>query len=365
MIRFYAFIIPLIFSNIAFANINAEIFKTPNNIEIILLQDKTTDLISINLAFKDAGAIADEPGKEGLSNTLMKILFRSDTGGMDRHQRARKIRELGILNDINYEVNNDDIGVYFKCPKENLQAAFEVLATILFKTDLNNTELNKLKAYGATNAQLATADEQAFAWNVLKANLFQGHPYATPAYGTQQGIQSINLQDIKQALTQRLAKDNLIISVVGNIEREALSKLVDQVFDKLPKNAVLPTSASPNPKLDGEIKTIVKDLPQSVVIFAGQSVSLDHKDFYALLALNRILGGEAFTSRLWNEIREKRGLVYGIRTDISSNLRKANIMKGSLKCENANTMQVINIIKSGRLRRQLLANQRQLKLSFT
>ena len=97
--------------------IDAEIFKTPQNIEIILLQDKTTDLISLDFGFENAGAIADEPNKSGLAKTIMDLIFRSDADGMDRHAKARKIKELGILSDINYSVTNDDIEISFKCPE--------------------------------------------------------------------------------------------------------------------------------------------------------------------------------------------------------------------------------------------------------
>ena len=89
----------IILANSSYALINAEIFKTPNDIEVILLQDPTTNLISCNLGFKGAGAIADAPNQSGLGFIMMNLIFRSEADGMDRHAKARKIKELGIDNE--------------------------------------------------------------------------------------------------------------------------------------------------------------------------------------------------------------------------------------------------------------------------
>lgn len=328
-----------------FATVNAEIFKTANNIEIILLQDKTTDLVAVNLGFKGAGAIADLPSKAGLGSTMMELIFRSNADGMDRHAKAKKIRELGILSDINFAVTDDDIKIAFKTPIENFKLSLDMLSTILFKAELNNAELSKIKAFGTSNSQLARSDEDTFAWAALRASIFNGHPYANVASGNEQGIQSLNLTDIEQAFQQRLAHDNLIVAVVGNIDKKTLSKYIDAIFAKLPAKATLPVIATAVPKLDNQVKTIFKDSPQSSAVFVEQSLPYTDKDFYPFLLLNRILGGEPFTSRLWLELREKRGLVYGISTTAHTETKLANVMLGQFKCNNQDANKVIAIIK--------------------
>jgi zinc protease len=333
------------FTSLVNATINAEIFKTPKNIEIILLQDKTTDLVSLNFGFKGAGSIADEPTKAGLGSTMMNLTFRSNAAGMDRHAKARKVRELGILTGIKYEVDDDDIALAFKCPLENLRESLAMLNTMLFKAELDNTELNKIKNFGVGNSNLANASELNFAWATLRATIYQGHPYANTASGNQQGLQSLNMDDIKQAFSKRLAKDNLIVAVVGNIDKKIISDYIDTTFATLSDKSTLPTISPAIATLDGQTKTIFKDSPQSSVIFVQQSIPYTHKDFYPLLILNRILGGEPFTSRLWLEIREKQGLVYNISTSAHSELKSADIMTGWFKSDNENVAKVIAIIK--------------------
>lgn len=325
--------------------IDAETFTTPNKIEIILLEDTTTNLVSINLAFKGAGSRADPVGKEGLGSLMMKLIFRSSAMGMDRHQKARKVRDLGILHDIQYAIDNDDILVSYKCPIETFEQSLELLHTILFKAELTVKELNKLKGYGSANAQLSTANEISFAWNTLRANIYQGHPYAYPSYGILSSIQKITLPDIEMAIQQRLAKSNLIVSVVGRINKNKLSKYLEKAFSSLASQAQLSSIQTIEPSLDGSISTIVKDSPQSSAIFAQASLPSTHPDFYALLILNRILGSEPFTSRLWSEVREKRGLVYDIGTSTTTDTELAHLLYGWFKSNNEDVYQIIDIIK--------------------
>lgn len=334
-----------IYVSAANAIINAEIFKTPSNIEIILLQDKTTDLVSLNFGFKGAGAIADAATKAGLGNAMMNLIFRSNAAGMDRHAKARKIRELGILSSVQHEVSDDDIELSLKCPLENLKASLDMLNTLLFKAEVNNVELNNIKNFGVGNTGVNNANEVFFAWSTLRANIYKGHPYENYPHGNQQGLQTLNLDDINQAFKQRLAKDNLIVAVVGNVEKKIIISYIDATFSSLPDKAVLPTVPSPTPIFDGQTKTIFKDSPQSTAVFAQPSVAYHHQDFYPLLILNRILGGEPFTSRLWIEIREKRGLVYNISTSAHSEANLADVMIGWFMCNNQDVSKVIEIIK--------------------
>jgi zinc protease len=153
------------------------------------------------------------------------------------------------------------------------------------------------------------------------------------------------MEDIKQAFAKRLAKDNLIVSIVGNIDKKTIGDYIDKTFANLSDRAILPKVSTAVATFDGQTKIIFKDSPQSSVIFTQQSIPYNHKDFYPLLVLNMILGGEPFTSRLWLEIREKQGLVYNVSTSIHAEPKFADIMTGWFKSDNENVAKVITIIK--------------------
>lgn len=325
------------------ATLQANLFTTPSNIKIILLQDPNTDLISVNMAFKGAGSKTDPKGQEGLAYTSLQMLYRSPSDGLDRNERSRTVKELGVIDGINADMSQDNLLIQFKCPEENLSKIMNIVAGILVNNELKDQELNKLKTF-TNDIQLETTSEVGFAKHALESKIFINHPYGLPPNGLANSVQALGLQDIKNTIKNNLAKNNLIISIVGNIDQKKSTQYVEQAFAKLPAKANLPAVPAIMPKLDGSLQIIIKNTPQSGVVFSLNAPAYNTKDFYPMLILNRIFGGTAFTSRLWIEIREKRGLAYEIGSYLFTG-ELSNILLGYFKCDNKNSEQLIDLIK--------------------
>ena len=325
-----------------YADIQPKTFTTPNNITIIFLPDLTTDLVSVNLVFKGAGSKNDLTGQEGLAFTSSQMLWRNSSDNMDRNQRNRKIKELGVIKGISFNLDQDNLSIQFKCPEENLLAVMNLIAGIITNSKLENNELNKLKNFNSI-VRLETSSELEFAKYVLENKLFLGHPYGSPITGSPNSVQTLTLKHINTAISDRLSKNNLIISLVGNLDYRKIIQYADQAFVKLPNKAQLKATPPIIPKLDGSLQTIIKNSPQSGVVFALHAPPFKSKDFYPMLILNRILGN-AFTGRLWVEIREKQGLAYEIGSSLD--IRElSNLLIGYFKCDNKSSQKTIDLVK--------------------
>lgn len=335
-------LILLFYYNYTYAELQPKIFSTNKNIKIILLPDVTTDLVSVSMAFKGAGSKNDIIGQEGLAFITMQMLWRSPDNTMDRNQRSRKIKELGVISGIDFNLNQDNLIIEFKCPEENLIEVFNIINNILINAKLEDSELSKIKNF--SNAiKLETASELEFAKYALENKIFLTHPYGIPNSGSPNSVQTLNIKDVSNNIINTLAKDNLIISVVGNLEQAKIKQMVEQVFAKLPDRANLKSVPSIIPKLDGTLQTIIKNSPQSGVAFALHSPNFKSKDFYPMLILNRILG-TAFTGRLWTEIREKHGLAYQVGSYLG--IRElSSVLLGYLKCANKDVNKAIDLVK--------------------
>lgn len=338
------FILNAVIFKQAYAILQANLFTTPNNITVILLPDSNTDLISVNMAFKGAGSKTDPVGKEGLSYTALQMLYRSPSDGMDRNKRSRTVKELGVIDGINVDMSQDNLLIQFKCPEENLFKIMNIVAGILINHQLKDDELNKLKNF-TNDIQLETTSEVGFAKHALESKIFINHPYGLPPNGLANSIQTLGLNDIKNTIKNNLAKNNLIVSIVGNIDQKKSIQYIDQSFAKLPAKANLKPVSSIIPKLDGSLQTIIKNSPQTGTVFALKAPAFNSKDYYPMLILNRIFGGTPFTSRLWIEIREKRGLAYEIGSYIF-NGELSDILLGYFKCDNKNSAQLIDLVKT-------------------
>jgi zinc protease len=130
--------------------------------------------------------------------------------------------------------------------------------------------------------------------------------------GTLQSVPTITVEDLRTFVRSVFARDALKIAIVGNIDAAAASKLVDRVFGNLPATGGLSSVALASPQGLGRKIAIDLDVPQSVVLIGGAGIPRKDPDFMAAFVLNHVLGGSAFSSRLYKEVRETRGLAYSV-----------------------------------------------------
>lgn len=339
-------IVILCFINTSFALVQTNEFTTKSGIQVVLVTDKTTDLISISMAFTGAGSISDPLHKCGLSFTAMEMLYRGKIDGLNRHKRIRKLIKLGVLYGINLNISYDNLYINFKTPKENFTKTLQEVNKILMFRDFDIDDLNNIKTYIPQNTNINMSEETAFANKVLLNKVFPEHPYGNPINGMYDDKQTLTKTDLINYLDNSLAKDNLYISVVGDINQKQLEKVIDTTFSNLPKNTKLAKLPKPKLILNGDITTMYKDSPQSGASFIQDGIQTKHKDYYALVTLLDILSAKPFTSRLWYETREKRGIVYDIGADLQNSLKNKAFIIGRFKCDNDNVQTIIDIIRN-------------------
>jgi zinc protease len=145
---------------------------------------------------------------------------------------------------------------------------------------------------------------------------FPGHPYGRPGNGTVESVAKITTADMRAFLKRVLTRDTLKIGVVGDVDAASIARLIDHAFGTLPAKGEL--TPIPDATIQGVGRRIVVDLdvPQTVVTFGGPGVQRSDRDFMAAYLMDHVFGGGAFTSRLYREVREKRGLAYGVSDNL-------------------------------------------------
>jgi len=145
--------------------------------------------------------------------------------------------------------------------------------------------------------------------------VYGDHPYSRSDQGTRKSIAAITQDDLKTLHKAVFARSGLHIAVVGAIDAETLKKKLDMVFGDLPQNQALAPVADIEPKLAQHLE-VNYDLPQTSLQLAWPGVKRKSADFFPAVLMNEILGGGTFTSRLFQEVREKRGLAYGVNSSL-------------------------------------------------
>jgi zinc protease len=163
--------------------------------------------------------------------------------------------------------------------------------------------------------------------------------------GTPEAIAAITPADLHDYVTRVFAREKLSISVVGDIDAKTLGALLDHVFGALPAKAALSPVADATPPLGPAREVIEMDVPQSVAQFGHRGLARKDRDFMAAYVLNYIAGGGGFSSRLMEEVREKRGLAYSVYSNLYPYEHGA-VFIGNVATKNEEVGQSLQVIES-------------------
>ncbi|MBT6398769.1 MAG: insulinase family protein [Verrucomicrobia bacterium] len=157
-------------------------------------------------------------------------------------------------------------------------------------------------------------------------------------------MKKITRSDLVSFVGQRLAQNNLIVGIVGDISKEEVADFLSDTFGELPKKSSPWNVPEVTPMAEGKTIVVKKTVPQSSIMFAHQGFKRDDPDFLTAFVVNHIFGAGSFTSRLYQNIREKRGLVYSINTYLHP-LDSTSLIAGSGGTANARVGETVSILR--------------------
>ncbi len=293
-------------------------------IKALLVEDYTVPLIAVSMAFK-GGATQEADDKQGLANMLSSLLDEG-AGDINSEEFQLKIDDLGA--ELGFSAGYDTFTARLKTLRSSRSEAFDLLALALTKPRFDPEPIERMRASQLSILQRSLKRPNTIASQTWRKSVFADHPYARAVGGTIETVKNITRDDIVSLHKKLLAQDNLVIGVVGAISAEELGEMLDRVFGGLPEKAEL--KDIPEAELNiGEEKSVELDLPQSMIRVIYKGVKRSNPDFYASYLMNYILGGGSFSSRLYTEIREKRGLAYGVFTYLGTQDRAGFIGGGT------------------------------------
>ena len=309
-------------------------------IEAWLVRDHTNPIITMRFAFR-GGAALDPEGREGLANMVSTLL---DEGAGDLDSKIFQGRLEDLVITLRFDAGRDNFGGRLRTLVENKATAFELLTLALTRPRFDAEPLERIRSQIFSSLRQEAEDPNTIAGKTLFKTLFPAHPYGRPVDGTLESVATITQTDLKGFVKRRLAKDNLAIGVVGDITAEALKTVLDKTFGGLPAKAW--AWAIPEAVLKGQGRTVVvtKPAPQSAIVFADKGPKRQDPDFYAAYVMNHVLGGGGFTSRLYNTVREKRGLAYSVYSALHP-LDRAGLIFGGAGTANKSVSETIAVMR--------------------
>jgi zinc protease len=226
----------------------------------------------------------------------------------------------------------------------NREEGFELLRLALTQPRFDADMVEQRRAQIVAALNQAKERPASVAARTLMATEFAGHPYANDPDGTPDDLKTLTPQILKQRAGALLMRSGLIVAAVGDIDEAELGRLLDRAFGSLPVGTPLALPPEWQPTRPRTV-VVERSVPQSTALMALPGIARDDPDWYAALALNHILGGGGQQSRLFSEVREKRGLAYGASSTLRV-YRKAALLVISTASANERIAEAIRVVRA-------------------
>ena len=339
MIRLSAFLVFVVCALPAWAEVKIQEVISPGGIKAWLVQEPSIPFAALELRFR-GGTSLDAPEKRG-ATYLMTGLLEEGAGDLDARGFARAVEALAASFD--YDAGDDSVSVSARFLTENRDAAVALLRSSIIAPSFDQSALDRVRDQVLSGLRSDATNPNDIARKAFDAAIYGDHPYGSPKEGSIDSVAALTRQDMIDAHRAVFAKDRLYVGAAGDISAEALGLLLDDLLGALPDTgAAMPPAIEP--KFDGSTTVVSFDTPQSVALFGQPGISQDDPDFFAARILNQILGAGGFESRLMTEVREKRGLTYGVYSYLVP-LDLANSLQGQVASANDRIADAIDVIK--------------------
>jgi zinc protease len=302
-------------------------------------EDHTLPMIALVASFP-AGSVYDPAGKSGLA-AFAASLMDEGAGGMNSNAFHGALADRAI--QLSITPQRDNVVVSLTTLTANAKEAFGLLALALAHPRFDADAIARVRAQMVQNLRQQEQDPGSVSDTAFDRAFFAGNPYGRAVGGDDSGLAAITQEDLRSFAHAHWVRGGLKISVAGDIDTRTLTDDLRATFGNL--SSIAPAAPQAPAKVGATgVQIVAMDVPQPTATFGLPGILRSDPDFLPGYVANYILGGGGFSSRLMNEVREKRGLTYGISTDIVT-YRKTGLIEGVVATRRGGMNQTIAVVR--------------------
>ncbi len=340
MLRIVLSLCMIIITSTAQAEIDIKEVTSPGGINAWVVEEPSIPFIALEIRFRGSASL-DLPGKRGATN-LMTGLLEEGAGDMSA-QEFQTAREA-LAASFGFRAFDDTLSISAQFLTENQTEALALLRQALVDPRFDQDALDRVRAQVLSGIASDAKNPNDIAGAAFDVAAFGDHPYGSSIDGTVESVTALSRDDMFDAHRNALTRDRVFVSVVGDTTAEAVGEMLDDLLGALPAEGP-PLTEDVAFGLEGGITVIDYETPQSVALFGHAGMKREDPDFFAAYVMNQVLGAGGFESRLMTEVREKRGLTYGIRSFLVSKFH-AEMVFGSVASGNATIAEAIEVTRA-------------------
>jgi zinc protease len=294
-------------TQVARAEIDIQEVTSPGGFKAWLVEEPSIPFVALEIRFK-GGASLDAPGKRGATNLMVALL---EEGAADLDAQGFAQASESIAARFDYDVGDDTISVSAQFLTETMDQAVPLLRSTLIEPRFDADAIERVRAQVLSGLRSDATDPNEIASATFDAMVFGDHPYGSGYEGTLESVEGLTRDDLLAAHQASMARDRVYVAAAGDISAEELAGLMDRLLGDLPATGA-PLPERVEVQTTGGVTVVPFDTPQSVALFGHGGIARDDPDFFPAYVMNVIFGGGGFEARLMTEVREKRGLTYGV-----------------------------------------------------
>jgi len=288
-----------------------------NGLVVLLVERHALPAIHAQLLVK-TGSVADPAGKAGLAALTARLLDKGTTT-----RSATEIAEAidFIGGSLSAQADSDSSVVALTALKKDWPTALGVMSDMLLHPSFPASEVERARRETLAGILAAKEDPEDVAEKVFAPLVFGPHPYRYPVEGLETTVPTLTREEVVAFHRTYYRPNNAILAVVGDLTASEARRELKRVLGAWEKKPIPAVTIPPAPPLAERVVRVTdKDLTQATVFLGHLGISRRDRDFYPVTVMNYILGGGGFASRMMSEVRDNRGLVYGISSGFDARL---------------------------------------------
>ena len=313
---------------------------TPLGIKAWLVEDSSASVVALSFSFA-SGSASDPENQKGLTS-LTASLLTDGAGPLDAQAFKQRQEDASVA--LSFGASLEYVGGSLRLLSAHRDEAFELLRLAVTAPRFDPDRIEQRRAQMIAGLSQADQRPASVAQRTMMATVFAGHPYGGNASGVRENLQTLTVQQIRDRAATVLTRNGLIVAAVGDIDAADLSRQLDRTFGARPAGAARPALPDWTPPTKPRTVNVERPVPQSSVLIALPAIPRDDPDWHAAVVLAHILGGGQ-QSRLFSEVREKRGLAYSVSSALRSQ-HKASLLVVATGSAGEKVADSLRVIKS-------------------
>ncbi len=321
------------------AAVEVQEVTSPGGIRAWLVEERSIPFTALEIRFRGGSAL-DAPGKRGAINLMVGLL---EEGAGDMDARAFAEAREALAASFSYRAYDDAVAISARFLTENRNEAVALLKTSLTDPAFAPDALERVRGQVLAGIRASRTDPADIAGQTFDRLAWGDHPYGSSSDGTEESVQALTREDMFEAWRRVFGRDRVYVAAVGDISAEELGALLDELLGELPAEAA-PMPERAEYLLTGGVTVVPFDTPQAVALFGHRGIRRDDPDYIPAYILNEVFGGSGLESRLMGELREKRGLTYGVGTFLMP-MEFGELIMGQVRSENSRIAESVEVIR--------------------